>query len=69
MMKIRIIVWSMYGEELYAERALRAGAMGYLTKAKGTGQIIEAIRDVLAGNVYLSEDLTMQLLKHTVGNF
>src|ERR1700677_4769118 len=35
---IRIIVWSMYGEELYAERALRAGAVGYLTKEKGTAQ-------------------------------
>jgi len=65
--KIRMIVWSMYSEELFAERALRAGAMGYLTKEKGTGQIIEAIREVLAGNVYLSEALTKKLLKRTVG--
>jgi DNA-binding NarL/FixJ family response regulator len=65
--QIRSIVWSMYSEELYAERALRAGAMAYLTKEKGTGQIIEAIRDVLAGNVYLSAGLTMKLLKRTVG--
>jgi DNA-binding NarL/FixJ family response regulator len=62
-----MIVWSMYGEELYAERALRAGAVGYLTKEKGTGQIIDAIRDVLAGNVYLSVGMTMKLLKRTVG--
>jgi DNA-binding NarL/FixJ family response regulator len=65
--KIRMIVWSMYSEELFAERALRAGAMGYLTKEKGTGQIIEAIRRVLEGNVYLSEGLTKKLLKRTVG--
>ena len=65
--KLRMIVWSMYSEELYAERALRAGAVGYLTKAKGTGQIIDAIRDVLAGNVYLSEGLTTKLLKHSLG--
>jgi DNA-binding NarL/FixJ family response regulator len=65
--KIRMIVWSMYGEELYAERALRAGAVGYLTKEKGTSQIIDAIRDVLAGNVYLSAGMTMKLLKRTVG--
>jgi DNA-binding NarL/FixJ family response regulator len=65
--QIRMIVWSMYSEELFAERALRAGAMGYLTKEKGTAQIIEAIRDVLAGNVYLSAGLTTKLLKRTVG--
>jgi DNA-binding NarL/FixJ family response regulator len=65
--KIRMIVWSMYGEELYAERAIRAGAVGYLTKEKGTGQIIDAIRKVLAGNVYLSEGMTMKLLKRTIG--
>lgn len=46
-----MIVWSMYGAELYADRALRAGAVGYLTKEKGTGQIINAIREVFAGNV------------------
>ena len=65
--KMRIIVWSMYGEQLYAERAVRAGAAGYLTKANSTGQIIDAIRDVLAGNVFLSASMTMKLLKRTVG--
>jgi DNA-binding NarL/FixJ family response regulator len=65
--KIQMIVWSMYSEELFAERALRAGAMGYLTKEKGTGQIVEAIRAVLAGDVYLSEGLTKKLLKRKVG--
>jgi DNA-binding NarL/FixJ family response regulator len=65
--KVRMVVWSMYSEELYAERALRAGAMAYLTKEKGSGQIIDAIREVLAGNVYLSASMTRKLLKRTVG--
>jgi DNA-binding NarL/FixJ family response regulator len=65
--QLRMIVWSMYSEELFAERALRAGAMAYLTKDKGTPQIVEAIRDVLAGNMYLSASLTTKLLKRTVG--
>jgi DNA-binding NarL/FixJ family response regulator len=65
--KIRMIVWSMYSEELFAERALRAGAVGYLTKEKGTVQIIDAIRDALAGNIYLSAGMTMKLLKQSVG--
>src|SRR5947209_2433865 len=47
--KVRVIVWSMYGEELYAERALRAGALGYITKDQATGKIIDAIRQVLGG--------------------
>ncbi len=41
--------------------------MGYLTKELGTRQIIEAIRIVISGNVYLSEEMAMKLLKRTVG--
>jgi DNA-binding NarL/FixJ family response regulator len=65
--RFRAIVWSMYSEDLYAERALRAGAMGYITKEQATGKIIEAIRQVLAGKVYLSPAMTDKLLKRTVG--
>lgn len=65
--RIRAIVWSMYGEDLYAERALRAGAMGYINKEQATGKIIEAIRQVLDGKVYLSPALTEKLLKRAVG--
>ncbi len=65
--QFRAIVWSMYSEDLYAERALRAGAMGYITKAQATGKIIEAIRQVLAGKVYLSPAMTAKLLKRVVG--
>jgi DNA-binding NarL/FixJ family response regulator len=64
---VRTIVWSMYGEDLYAERALRAGAMGYITKEQATGKIIDAIRQVLDGKVYLSAPMTEKLLQRAVG--
>jgi DNA-binding NarL/FixJ family response regulator len=64
---IRLLVWSMYSETHYAERALRAGALGYITKEQATEKIIEAIRRVLAGKVYLSEPMAEQLLGRAVG--
>jgi DNA-binding NarL/FixJ family response regulator len=63
----RILVWSMHSENLYAERALRAGARGYITKEEATQQIIDAIRQVLAGKVYLSPAMRERLLRRTVG--
>ncbi len=65
---VRLLVWSMHPENLYAERALRAGAMGYVHKGKATRDIIEAIRTVLAGKMYLSPDLSTELLGRLVGN-
>ena len=64
---VRMVVWSMHSEELYAERALRAGAAGYITKEEATGKIIEAIRQVLDGKLYLSPAMTEKLLKRAVG--
>jgi DNA-binding NarL/FixJ family response regulator len=64
---VRIVVWSMYPESLYAERALRAGAMGYIHKGKATREIVEAVRTVLAGRVYLDEELAAKLLGRVVG--
>jgi DNA-binding NarL/FixJ family response regulator len=64
---VRMLVWSMYGENLYAERALRAGANGYITKEHATDRIVEAIREVLAGKVYLSLAMTDKLLHRSVG--
>ncbi|MBI3461502.1 MAG: response regulator transcription factor, partial [Planctomycetes bacterium] len=66
--KFRAIVWSMYSEDLYAERALRAGAMGYINKEQATGKIIDAIRQVLDGKVYLSPAMSEKLLKRAVGH-
>jgi DNA-binding NarL/FixJ family response regulator len=64
---VRMIVWSMYGENVYAERALHAGANGYITKEQATDRIIEAIRQVLANKVYLSAAMTEKLLRRSVG--
>jgi len=62
-----LLVWSMYHETLYAERALRAGAMGYINKIQATGTVIEAIRQMLEGKVYLSMELSEKLLSRVVG--
>ena len=50
--RVRVLVLSMYPETLFAERALRAGAMGYINKQEASGEIVEAIRRVLGGHVY-----------------
>ena len=64
---VRILVWSMHSESLYAERALRAGALGYINKDQATERIVEAIRRVLEGKVWLSEAMTERMLQRTVG--
>jgi DNA-binding NarL/FixJ family response regulator len=62
----KLLVWSMYDDSLYAERALRAGAMGYINKGKATGTIVEAIRKVMNGEIFLSEKLSAKLLQRMV---
>ncbi|MGO8766677.1 MAG: response regulator transcription factor [Limisphaerales bacterium] len=52
---VAMIVLSMHDEALYAERSLRAGARGYIMKREATKNILQAIRAVLAGQVYVSE--------------
>jgi DNA-binding NarL/FixJ family response regulator len=64
---VRMLVWSMHSESLYAERALRAGALGYVNKDQATDKIIEAIRRVLEGKVYLSDAMAELLLSRAVG--
>ena len=56
-----VLVLSMHEESHYAERALRAGAMGYIIKRETTRRIITAIRQVLAGEVYLSSEIATAL--------
>lgn len=60
--KLPILVLSMYDESLYAERALSAGAMGYVMKQEASECIIKAIRHVLGGNIYVSEKITASIL-------
>lgn len=64
---VRVLVWSMHSEALYAERALRAGALGYVCKDQATDRTVDAVRRVLEGKVYLSEAMTERVLRRTVG--
>jgi DNA-binding NarL/FixJ family response regulator len=53
----------MHEESLYAERALRAGATGYITKHQAADEVLAAIRRVLTGEIYLSEKMTSVFLR------
>jgi DNA-binding NarL/FixJ family response regulator len=64
---VRILVWSMYPESLYAERALRAGAQGYMNKGQATHHVLDAVRAILQGQVYVSGELANRLLQRVVG--
>ncbi len=63
---IKLLVWSMYDESLYAERALRAGAMGYINKENVTDAIVSAIRTVLSGEIYLSSAMSSKMITQLV---
>ena len=60
---IPILVLSMHDEGLYAERALRAGAKGYVSKNEASSTLTKAIRQVLAGKIFLGETMTALLLE------
>lgn len=62
-----VLVLSMLDESLYAERALRAGANGYIMKQEATEKVLVAIRRILDGGVYLSERMANDILHHFVG--
>ncbi len=64
--KIKSLVLSMHEENLYAERAIKAGAKGYIMKNDLTDNIVKAIRSILNGNLYLSELITSKLLNQMV---
>ncbi len=61
--KTAVLMLSMHDESLYAERSMRAGARGYLMKQESPETVIEAIRQVLAGELYLSDPVKSLLLK------
>ena len=61
---LRILVLSMHKEFLYGERALRAGANGYIMKQRSRKELIAAIRCVLKGETYLSEGVKEQILQN-----
>lgn len=63
---LAIIVLSMHDESIYAERVVRAGARGYVMKKESTRKVIDAIRHVMNGELYLSPDIMNALAKKFV---
>lgn len=64
----KMLVLTAYDEKLFAERALRAGAHGYVNKQAAQQELIGAIRQVLRGGHYLSPQMTQRLIGRAVGN-
>ena len=63
--RMPVLILSMHEEPLYAERALRAGAMGYIIKREAIEKIADAVRDVLSGRRYVSPAISQQLSAHS----
>jgi DNA-binding NarL/FixJ family response regulator len=63
-----ILVVSMHDESLYAERVLRAGGRGYIMKQEGGKMLMQAIRQVLDGRIYVSEKISAKILETFSGN-
>jgi DNA-binding NarL/FixJ family response regulator len=62
-----MLVLSMHDENLYAERALRAGAKGYIMKQEASEKVVTAIRTVLRGELYVSQNIASRMLEEFVG--
>ncbi len=61
-----ILVISLHDEEVYAERTIRAGARGFIMKAEATENVLTAIRQVLKGEIYLSDSMKSKMLERMV---
>ncbi len=59
---VKVLVVSLHEESVYAERALRAGALGFIMKSEAINNILVAIKEVVAGHIYLSPSLKTELL-------
>lgn len=64
---VKMLVVSAFQESLYAERAMRAGALGYLNKQESNEKLIHAIRTVMKGERYASVELTQRLVAQALG--
>jgi DNA-binding NarL/FixJ family response regulator len=65
---VKMLVISGFQESLYAERACRAGALGYLNKQESSEKMIEAIRTVLGGERFLSPEISRRLISQALGS-
>jgi DNA-binding NarL/FixJ family response regulator len=63
-----VLVLSMHDESFYAERVLRAGARGYVTKGESSSKVLEGIRQLLEGRIFLSEAMSSKMLSKIVGD-
>jgi DNA-binding NarL/FixJ family response regulator len=61
-----VLILSMHDESIYAERALRAGANGYIMKQEATEKVLVAVRRILSGEIYVSDLIANQMLKHYI---
>lgn len=61
------LVLSMHDESMYGERALRAGARGYLTKQEATRKVVDAMRRILRGEIFVSDNLASSLVRKVAG--
>jgi DNA-binding NarL/FixJ family response regulator len=66
--KVPVLILSMHAESLYAERALRAGANGYITKEEASAKVMTAIRQVLAGEIYLDPHFMKRVVSRILVN-
>jgi DNA-binding NarL/FixJ family response regulator len=66
--ELAILIVSMHDEALYAERVLRAGARGYIMKQEGGKKLLQAIRQVLSGQIYVSEKMSARILETFSGH-
>ena len=60
---VALLIHSMHDESLYVERVLRAGAQGYIMKQEGARKLIEAVRKVLSGEIYVSSSMSGKILE------
>lgn len=61
-----VLILSMHDESIYAERALRAGANGYIMKQEATEKVLVALRRILGGEIYVSDRVANKMLKHYI---
>jgi DNA-binding NarL/FixJ family response regulator len=66
--ELPVLILSMHDESVYAERALRAGAQGYIMKQEATEKVLVALRRILCGEIYVSERIANRMLQRYIGN-
>lgn len=63
-----VLILSMHDESIYAERALRAGAQGYIMKQEATEKVLVALRRILSHEIYVSERIANRMLQRYIGS-